>query len=214
MHTNRAAFTITAACVGLLCLTSTGCKEEDTRLFDESGVWSLEKFSIEGGLPFNDIDQSRKDRFMLYFQPNDREEEDVPGGIVAAANCHAEGDTESVTASSCINPSLASWSCRCFAYAYDDDRMVWQEFAPGEAPPAVGNPAIDDSGAQEIFLEPFQQASSTYIFESLPDGLFDSDGENSKHVMQIRATSVWDNMDIDDADAPDLEFCTMGCFGG
>ena len=201
MPSHRAVFTLVGL-AGLACLTS--CKEEDTRLFDEAGVWSLEKFSIGGTQPYADIDQSRKNRFLLRFKPDD--------GVVAAANCHAEGDTASVEASTCFNASTATWDCRCFAYTYDNDRMVWQEFGLGESPPPVGNPAGEDSGAVEVIVEPYGDASSTYTFGTFPMGLFDSDGEVSKHVMQIRADSVWTDADVNEDGTPDLEFCSQGCF--
>lgn len=200
---SRARFLLPLALSSLAVLSLTGCPEEDTRLFDETGVWALEQFALEG-TGFQSIDQSRVNRFLLRFSPDE--------GVVAAANCHNEGASMGVTDSTCdLSAATSTWACRCFAYSFDESRMVWQEFAPGEDPPPIGDPAVEDSGAHEIMLEA-TSAQRTYQFGSLPDGLFESDGQTSKHVFQIKATSIWDNMDVNGDGNPDLEGCSMACF--
>ncbi|HLT35191.1 MAG TPA: hypothetical protein VK034_02875, partial [Enhygromyxa sp.] len=58
------------AIAALLAATAilTGCPEEDTRLFDETGVWALERYSLDGGM-YIDISQNRKNKFLLRFKP-------------------------------------------------------------------------------------------------------------------------------------------------
>jgi hypothetical protein len=204
---------ITTAAI-LALVTLSGCKEEDTRLFDETGVWALEKYSLDGS-PFEDINQARKNRFLLRFMPNDPEIGD--GGIVAAAACHEMGSSVDVTASSCTNAAYSQWSCQCFVYTYTGSKMVWQEFAPGETPPAVGTPGDGEtdgmgSGAHELTVSAFGETAATYLFDPLPLGLFNSDGDLSKHVFQIKADTLWTNVDVDADGTLDLDMCSMDCF--
>ena len=183
-----------------------GCAEEDTRLFDETGVWTLEKYTLDG-TPFKDVDQNRKNRFLLRFKPDD--------GVVAAAACHESGTEVSVDSSTCVNAGLSTWDCRCFSYAYDTDRMVWAEFDPGATPPLVSldedAPVIPED-SHSLQVAAFENAASTYQYISLPMGLFNSDGEVSKHVFQIKANSVWTEADINMDGMMDLETCSMSCF--
>ena len=193
----------------------TGCPEEDTRLFDETGVWTLEKYTLDGA-PFQDINQNRKNRFLLRFKPED--------GVVAAAACHEQGSEVDVNSSTCVNAGLSTWSCDCFAYTYENDAMVWQQFEPGTTPPAVGAPAggggsetgdgDGDAGgtAHSLTVGSFENAVATYQFVSLPMDLFNSDGDISKHVFQLKADSVWTGVDINADGTPDLEACSMSCF--
>jgi hypothetical protein len=189
--------------------TLTGCPEEDTRLFDETGVWALERYSLDGGM-YVDIAQNRKNRFLLRFKPDD--------GVVAAAACHEAGTTVDVNSSNCTNAGLAEWTCQCFAYTYDKDRMVWQEFAPGEPVPSVGSPGADGetegggSGAHELFVAAPEGTTSTYQFASLPLDLFNSDGMASKYIFQIKADTIWTAIDINMDTTLDLEACSQSCF--
>lgn len=210
MSTTRA---ITTAAVIVALANLTGCKEEDTRLFDETGVWTLERYSLDG-TPYQEVPQSRKNRFLLRFKPDD--------GVVAASACHEQGTEIDVNGSSCTNASLATWSCRCFAYTYENSTMVWQEFAPGEPPPVVGTPAggdgtgdsggMMDGGAHELTVAAFGESAATYEFDSLPMGLFNSDGEISKHVFTLKADTVWTQVDVNGDETPDLEDCAISCF--
>jgi hypothetical protein len=204
------AITTAAVIVALASLTS--CKEEDTRLFDETGVWTLEKYSLDG-TPFQDVTQSRKNHFLLRFKPDD--------GVVAASACHEDGTDVDVNGSSCTNASVATWSCQCFAYTYEGSTMVWQEFQPGEPPPEVGSPAGDGTGdtggtmgggAHELTVEAFGDSTATYTFASLPMGLFNSDGDLSKHVFTLKADSVWFDVDINQDGTADHDECNSLCF--
>lgn len=201
----------------LTLVLGTSCKEEETKLFDEEGVWALESYALDG-LTFTQIDQVRKNTFLLRFSPGD--------GVVAAANCFASGSSTSVNEATCtINKNSAEWECRCYAYEFTDSTMVWQEFAPGETPPPVGNPTNNDSGgsdeagdeggdgggAHQITIEE-TDSSGTYRYVNLPEGLFDSDGMTSKHVFRIKADSVWTGADIDEDEVNDLDECSMSCF--
>ena len=189
--------------------TLTGCTEEDTRLFDETGVWALESYSLEGG-PYVDIAQNRKNRFLIRFSPGDK--------VVAASACHEMGTTVDVNSSNCTNAPLSTWSCQCFSYTYDEDRMVWQEFQPGDTPPPVGAPGGDGDtegggeGAHELFVEAVTGAASTFQFQSLPSTLFNSNGTSSKYVFQLKADTVWTNADVNGDGTPDLDACSASCF--
>jgi hypothetical protein len=189
-------------------LTGSSCKEEDTRLFDETGVWALEQYSLDGG-PYIEIAQNRKNRFLLRFKPDD--------GVVAAAACHESGTTVNVNSSNCTNAALSEWTCQCFAYVYDNNRMVWQEFMPGEPVPPVSPPATGETegggmGGHELFVEAPMGTSYTYEFASLPADLFNSNGDLSKFIFQIKADTIWTAVDIDTDMTPDLEACSQSCF--
>lgn len=192
-----------------------GCPEEETNLFSEGGVWSLERYSLDGGL-FSEISQNRTNRFLLRFKPDD--------GVVAAAACREEGTDVDVNSSNCY-AGLSSWACQCFAYTFKNDRMVWQEFEPGEMPPAVGVPEGDGGtgdagteggasagGAHELFVAGVEDTKGAYEFHALPAGLFNSDGTLSKHEFQLKADSVWTDADIEEDGVADLEACSMSCF--
>lgn len=190
--------------------TFTGCTEEDTRLFDENGVWSLERYSLDGG-PYTSIAQNRKNRFLLRFKPDDM--------VVAATACHEQNTPVDVNSSNCTNAFLSNWTCQCFAYSFEVDRMVWQEFPPGEAPPPVGAPAGDgetdggdDSSSHELLVTAFEGTLNTYQFGSLPLGMFNSDGQISRHVFQLKADSVWTGVDLNMDGVQDLEACSQSCF--
>ena len=210
------ALTPIGVCLALATLSLTGCPEEDTRLFDETGVWTLEKYTLDGS-PFKDVDQNRKNRFLLRFKPGDGVGENE--GVLAASACHEQGTTVDVDSSTCLNAGLSTWSCQCFAYTYDGDAMVWQEFDPGQPVPPVGSVASGETGGEEgggeahgLIVAGFENAASTYQFFSLPPGLFNSDGDLSKHVFQLKADKVWTETDLNGDEVPDLEACSMSCF--
>jgi hypothetical protein len=194
------------ATAAVLALVS--CKEEDTRLFDETGVWTLDRYSLDGS-PYTEINQGRKNRFLLRFKPDD--------AVVAAAACHEQGFEVDVDSSSCTNAALSEWSCQCFSYLYDGSTMTWQEFAPGDQPAPVG--AVDGGdtegtgmGAHEVNLSAFGTTAATYQFDSLPVGLFNSDGDLSKHVFQQKAPAIWLDVDVNADGVLDLEQCSKLCF--
>ncbi|PRQ09635.1 hypothetical protein [Enhygromyxa salina] len=221
MSSSRVVTTVAAVVVSLATSFSSGCKAEDNRLFDETGVWTLEKYSLDG-TPYEDITQGRKNRFLLRFMPTAGiEPPDLMGGLVAAAACHEEGTNVDIKASTCVNAEFSTWSCQCFAYTFEESKMVWQEYDPGQTPPVVGVPpagdGTDEGGGEfgdaiEIEVSAFGSSTSTYEFSSLPTGLFNSDGENARHVFQLKADSVWTDVDINGDDVPDLEECSALCF--
>ena len=204
---NIQAFVVATAAI----LALTACPEEPTFLFDEDGVWALEKYSLDG-TPYQDINQGRKNRFLLRFKSSEK--------IVAAAACHEENDDVDPDSSSCTNATLAVWSCQCFTYSYMESTMVWQEFSPGDTPPPVG--AVDGGGdgtdggggfeAHEIQLTAFGETAATYQFDSLPPTLFKSDGDIAKHVFQIKADTLWLDADVNMDGMKDLEMCSQLCF--
>jgi hypothetical protein len=197
-------FGVPAALLAATVTLLLGCQEEDTRLFDETGVWALERYALDGGA-YVDIAQIRKSLFLLRFKPDD--------GVVAAAACHEQNTEVNVNGSSCLNAGLSQWSCQCFSYVYDENRMVWQEFTPGDPPPPVSAPGTDEEGgSHELFLSAAKDATATYEFSPLPPGLFNSDGMISKHVFQIKADSVWTGVDKNNDGVMDLEACSQACF--
>jgi hypothetical protein len=196
------------ATAAILALVS--CQEEDTRLFDETGVWTLDRYSLDGS-PYQEINQGRKNRFLLRFKPDD--------AVVAAAACHEQGFEPEVNSSSCTNATLATWSCQCFSYTYEGSRMLWQEFAPGDTPPPVGAVAGGDGtdggdmeGSHEVNVSAFGETAATYQFDTLPLDLFNSDGDISKHVFQQKAETIWTTVDVNMDGMLDLEMCSSLCF--
>jgi hypothetical protein len=196
------------ATAAVLALVS--CKEEDTRLFDETGVWTLDRYSLDG-TPYQEINQGRKNRFLLRFKPDD--------AVLAAAACHEDGFEVDVNSSSCTNAALSTWSCQCFSYTYEGSQMLWQEFAPGDTPAPVGpvgggdgTDGGDMEGSHEVNLTAFGETAATYQFDTLPLGLFNSDGELSKHVFQAKAEMIWTTVDVNEDGMLDLELCSQQCF--
>lgn len=197
------------ATAAVLALVS--CKEEDTRLFDETGVWTLDRYSLDG-TPYQEINQGRKNKFLLRFKPDD--------SVVAAAACHEEGFDVDVNSSSCTNAALSTWSCQCFSYLYDGSQMIWQEFAPGDTPVpvgAVGGGDGTDTGGMEgtahaVNLSAFGATAATYQFDTLPVGVFNSNGDVSKHVFQQKADTIWTTIDVNEDGMLDLEMCSSLCF--
>ena len=67
-------------------------------------------------------------------------------------------------------------------------------------------------GAQEVLVSSFEGSTSTFLFEPLPNGLFNSDGDIARHVFQLKADSVWTDVDINGDGTLDLEECSSLCF--
>jgi hypothetical protein len=201
--TLRVSLFATAAVLALV-----SCKEEDTRLFDETGVWTLDRYSLDG-TPYQEINQGRTNRFLLRFKPDD--------AVVAAAACHEQGFEVDVNSSTCTNAALSTWSCQCFSYTYEGSQMLWQEFPPGDTPPPVGAVGGDGTdggteGAHEVNLSAFGTTASTFQFDTLPLDLFNSDGDISKHVFQQKAEMLWTTVDVNSDGVLDLEYCSQLCF--
>lgn len=188
-------------CLALPALLVSGCKEEPQPLFDETGVWAVEKYALDGG-QLEDIPQERKNAFMLNFDPGT--------GVVAVGSCFSATNQDIESAICKGNPEAAYWECQCFAYEFEKSRMVWQPFDPGQTPPPVGDPALEGSGAFEVLVETFPELGRGYLFNQIPEGVFSSDGVVSKFVLQQKSPSVWDTAEV----APEgLTECSMLCFG-
>jgi hypothetical protein len=193
------------ALLALPALLASGCKEEPGNLFDERGVWAIEKYALDGGV-LDDVPQERKNGFLLNFNPD--------LGVVAAAGC-VSAESQTIESAICkTNPNAAYWECQCFAYTFEKDRMVWQSFLPGEMPPVVEDPTVEGSTAFEVLVEEFPALGLSYQFSPIPMGLFDSDGDLAKYVFQQKSLNVWDNPEVPGGDGnPNLEACSVGCFG-
>lgn len=201
-----------AALSALALLTALGgCKEEDNRLFDESGVWSMTNYtnwatddtSYDGTLfpaPLN----THENAFMLNFN------RDL--GIVAAAACGFQGSGTTPATSTCRigDADDLDWECNCFAYEFDNDVMRWTEFAPGDQVPSVGSGDTDGaSGTTTITATEFTEISNSYQLTPLPgpstfdlDGLFESDGDLDRFVFGQRTPSLFTESG-----------CDVSCFG-
>jgi hypothetical protein len=190
------------ALLALPALLASGCKEEEGNLFDERGVWAIEKYALDGGV-LDDVPQERKNGFLLNFDPD--------LGVVAAAGC-VSAESQTIESAICkTDPNAAYWECQCFAYTFEKDRMVWQAFLPGEMVPIVGDPLIEDSGAFEVMVQEFTALGLSYQFSPIPMGLFDSDGDLAKYVFQQKSLNVWDSPEV--PGDPGLDACSAGCFG-
>jgi hypothetical protein len=203
-----------AASAAILLATACGDDEGPGKLFEEEGSWSLTQYNLDGG-GLNSIDNDvRGDAFMLRFNASEK--------VVQTAMC---GETEQDTPgnSQCkLIPQDTSWFCHCYAYAYEDDVMVWREFDAGSTPPEVtiddaspggssasasasgtGGDTDTDGGGDDsagapsgdairIELAALPNISSTYQFRPLPVGIWGSDGSISSYVLQQKAASVFD----------------------
>ncbi|MFV8750275.1 hypothetical protein ACNOYE_06965 [Nannocystaceae bacterium ST9] len=170
-------------------------------MFDETGVWAVEKYALDGG-QLEDIPQERKNAFLLNF--------DSDLGVVAVGSCFSANNQDIESAICKSNPAAAFWECQCFAYEFKKSRMVWQPFDPGAEIPIVGDPEIEGSGAFEVLVEEFPSLGLGYLYNPMPMGVFDSDGTLSKYVLQQKAVNVWTEAEV----APDsLLECSVGCFG-
>jgi hypothetical protein len=192
-----------------LCLTG-ACKDDPPppKLFQEEGVWSVVEYDIEGNGDQMDInDANRRDAFMLSFDSHEK--------VVTAAACLEDEDNTVVDAPCLLSPDTTDWSCRCFAYDFVREEMLWREFNAGDPAPAVSlseaddPPASADSGGSGsggggdggggdsdtlIIVSEREDVASTYNFRPLPTDLFGSDGELSRFVFQKRAGSVFDRV--------------------
>lgn len=193
------------ALLALPALLASGCKEEELPLFDETGLWAIEKYALDGGV-LEDIPQERKNAFLLNFNSD--------LGVVAVGSCYS-ADNQNIESAICkSNPNAAYWECQCFAYEFEKSRMVWQSFMPGEMPPIIDDPTIDGAQSFEVLVEVFPELGAGYIFNPLPMGVFDSDGSVAKYVFQQKSTDVWNNPQVPGmAPNPTLADCSLACFG-
>lgn len=166
-----------------------GCpSEEDTRLFEEEGVWTLTQFDL-GGMGLTAVDNnSRKDAFLVKFDATRR--------IAAFAAC-GTGDNFSVNSSLCktLPEDSREWQCTCVRYSYDESTMTSIVFPEdGSIPPKPSSGFEDEEGnvAVDTLLNVNETVANSYVFGPLPKGVYDSDGEISRYVFQQRAPGAFD----------------------
>ncbi len=159
---------------GALCALTVlagACKEEGRDvLFEEDGTWSLFQYDIDGkGLvPFDTA--SRVDKFLIHF--------DMEAGVVATASCLDSMDRTDLTQALC---DVDKFECRCFTYTYEKSLMTWTDAAPESGDPKT----------TPVKLEEYPGYNSTYLFQPLPEALFNSDGTSSKYLFQARGDSLF-----------------------
>ena len=177
-------------------VTFSSCNgDPDTRLFDETGVWAMTHFSLDGAMLTEVPANTELDAFLLKFDPN--------RGVVAAAACAQGSGSAAVGVSTCRRATTAddrTWLCRCYAYDYDESTMNWTEFAPGDEPPMPGGGG--GTGGEDantpITLSEFTEVNNSYQFQPMPDGgtlhedgLFESDGMTSRYIFLKRAETLF-----------------------
>jgi len=192
-----------------------GCDAEVPTLFAEGGVWEMTEYDIGDGIAPVDPEY-RKEAMLLKFRSD--------LGIVQTAICgNSESDTPA-NAPCRLQVTATSWFCKCYAYKFENDTMAWKEFPAGEPRPGVdfpadgGGPEEDEeidpddpqSGSTLVTVSEKPDVRDTFYFEPLPDGLFGSDGENSRYVFLRKANSLF-NQVYDDPEGRDTcEPCTNG----
>jgi hypothetical protein len=196
-----------------------GCSDPPPKpLFDEEGVWSLVEYDIGDGL--DDIDtNARKDAFLLKFNHHEK--------VVSAAACTSEenGERKPDDSPCIISPQTTEWACRCFAYAFQEEVMQWQEFPPGTAmPPKVKfDPDLSNAGQMTagagsdsggsgsggsggggeggpitvITTSEVTNRMDTIDFRPLPQMLFGAD-VTSHFIFERRAVTIFDRAYMDD----------------
>ncbi len=191
----------------LACLALGACGPDDTRLFDESGVWSLTHYSEDGSELFTLDKRTSQDAFMINFNRSK--------GVAAAAACSFGGSGSSNVpgSSTCRQGSgdQLEWECKCFSYEFEGSTIRMTEFAPGNAAPPVGSADTDGSGSgtTEVAVSEFGEVANSYNFTPLPgpseldlDGLYGSNGVNSLFVFLKRFDGLFDESG-----------CAQACFG-
>lgn len=163
---------------GALCALTVlagACKEEGRNvLFEEAGTWALFQYDIDGkGLESFDA-AARVDQFLLHF--------DMDAGVVAAASCRDSMGRTDLTQALC---DVGEFECRCFVYSYEESEMQWTERAPEGG-------TLADPQTTTILLETYPGYTSTFLFEPLPEKLFNSDGTSSKYLFQARGNSLFE----------------------
>jgi hypothetical protein len=203
----RHSFRVVSAVAALSAMTallSCADEEKDTRLFEEDGVWLMMQYSLAGAASETIDPNSRENDIMMKF--------DSSNNTVATASCYVTDGgvvNDSLGDGGCkTNSSLAEWYCRCFAYTYGSNEMVWLEFDPGtERPEEIIDP--DDGGGDDggtdttgtgggggagvgtkVFVDNVED-SQDKVFGPLPMGLWESDGTSSKYTFRQKADSIW-----------------------
>lgn len=204
-----------------LCLPAGACNNEEPptpTLFDEAGAWSVITYDLEGSGQLTDINNdNREDAFMLSFDPEAR--------VVTSAACIEPGQNITPANSPCfVSASTTEWECRCFAYDFVREQMLWREFNAGEVPPEVSLDANDepmggDSGTggagsgggapavgEDVLVNvaEIEDVAATFNFRPLPLDLFGSNGETSRYILRARTPAVF-TLALED---PDRATCT------
>lgn len=219
MSTSRNPSILVLGALGL-CLAAGACKDDPPtpKLFQEDGVWSVIQYDVEGGGQLREVDNAnRRDAFMLSYDSAEK--------VVTSAAC-IERDTDTAANSPCLlTPGTTHWDCRCFGYDFANEEMLWREFNAGDLPPTVSLSEVNEppaggdgtgtsggvGGGGEsdtyIIVAEIMDVASTYNYRPLPDGLFGSDGETSRFVLQKRAASVFERAYDDPDGRPTCEPC-------
>ena len=101
--------------------------------------------------------------------------------VLAAASCRDSMGRTDLTKTLC---DVNEFECRCFDYTYEGSVMTWTERAPegGE---------VADPKTTTIAVAEDEGYTSTYRFEPLPEGLFNSDGTSAQYVFQARGDALF-----------------------
>jgi hypothetical protein len=172
-------------------VAATGCSEEGyVTLFDEDGTWVLTAHDIDNTGTYTPIDSAtREDKFLLFFNRTSGEEE-IPGGKMAAASCIDENDNQSPVSSSCNR----GFACRCFNYTFNEATFLMKEYV-GEGgylfTPEDGEPSPEEQVT--VLVSEVEGKAFTYIFDPLPQRLFESDiPTSSAYQFQQKANSLFE----------------------
>jgi hypothetical protein len=190
-HPLRSRALLTAVCAATVLVA--GCQEDPQPLFDEdAGAWVLTLFKLEDSDEIDDFGSvMRVDKFMIAY--------DKAKKVVAAAACNDSMGNQGVKESLCDRTGPEGYACRCFNYEFNESQMQWVEFLP-EGQPMPAEPdeeqqmmgALPFGSAYQIALEAYPGYSNTYRYDTLPFGVFDSNGYSSEHVFQLRDRSKFD----------------------
>lgn len=173
-------------------LVSVACKEEEEepRAFEENGTWSLQEWAPDGA-DFSSLKDTtaRRDAFLLRFAESK--------GFVAAAACSSPVDDppDFSPASSRCNSGDADqdrvWDCKCFSYDWTTEfSHVWLGYEPdGGKPP---NPNTADPEKTTTVSADTSDVENNIRLSPLPPELFDSDGESSVYLFQLKADRLMD----------------------
>lgn len=160
--------------------TGDGDTDEDggvEGIVDEAGVWSLQRFALDGTNWVAVDQQARQNAFMLRFDP-DRE-------TVAAATCVGGGSSH-VQSSLCRIDINYTWECRCFSYAWTGlNNMAWAEFEPGMGPGNLDSPDVESAVQEDL------EINGAALWSPLPADLFNSN-EVSRYQLLPRAEFLFE----------------------
>jgi hypothetical protein len=167
-------------------------------LFDEDGVYSLERYDLDGA-GFSEIDSNtRENAFLMKL--------DAGARVAQVAMCgETEGDLPSDSLCRVLGGETSSWFCSCYAYAFGGSEMLWRPFSPDETPPDVAFPG--ESGDTQIVVEIVEGVAGMHEFSPLPEGVFGSDGVDAAFRFQLVAPSIFDQVFDDPEGRPGCTPC-------